>query len=145
METNIIVMSGLQLRKLLEKKLFPITKAYDIRQVELEILVFLAKNKCDDTAKAIMQKKHISKAHISKSINNLHIKGLIQLAEDELDHRVVHISLEEKAYIIVEQVLHIYEECRNILQRNISPKEIAVMRKVLQKMNDNIEEEIKKA
>lgn len=137
-------MFGLQLKKLLEKKMLPIIEECNIRQVELEILFFLANNKCDDTAKAIMQKRHISKAHISKSIDNLYVKGFIRLTPDEFDHRMMHISLEEKAHAVVEKVVHVHRECKNVLHRNISQEEVAIMYKVFKKMSSNIEDEIKK-
>lgn len=40
METNEIVLSGLQLKKLMMRKVEPIMKAYDLRPVELDLLFF---------------------------------------------------------------------------------------------------------
>lgn len=41
METNDIVMSGVQLKKLIAKKVEPIIHEYQLRPVEMDILVFL--------------------------------------------------------------------------------------------------------
>ena len=65
METNEVVMSGLQLKKLLSRKVEPIMLDCDLRPVELDILVFLYSEKNIDTAKGISRKKHLSKAHVS--------------------------------------------------------------------------------
>ena len=78
METSEIVLSGIQLKKLMEHMELPIMEKYQLRPVELDILVFLYHSK-GNTAKEIMKKKCISKAHISKSIDNLYSKGYVKL------------------------------------------------------------------
>lgn len=142
METNDIVMSGLQLKKLIAKKVEPIIQECDLRPVELDILAFLYREKNIDTAKEIIQKKHLSKAHISKSIDNLRSKGFIQVNEDENDHRVFHISLTEKSKEVIRKVINVYAECKDIMQKNISPDELEIVKKVISKMNQNINQEL---
>lgn len=142
METADFVMSGLQLKKLIIKKVEPIMQECDLRPVELDILVFLQSEKNADTAKEIIQKKHLSKAHISKSIENLRTKGFILLSEDENDHRVLHISLTERSKEVVGKVIDIYAECRDIVQKGISPEELAIVKEVIAKMNENINREL---
>lgn len=142
METNEVVMSGVQLKKLIVKKVGPIIQECKLRPVELDILVFLQREKDIDTAKGIIQKKHLSKAHISKSIDNLHSRGYIQLSEDDKDHRILHIHLTEMSEEIVRKVIHVYEECRDIMQKGISPEELEIVKRVFSKMNQNINEEL---
>lgn len=142
METNDVVMSGIQLKKLMAKKVEPIIQECDLRPVELDILVFLQREKNIDTAKGIIKKKHLSKAHISKSIDNLRTKGFIRISEDESDHRILHISLTEKSREIVQKVMDVYAECRDIMQRGISSEELEIVRKVIGRMNQNINEEL---
>ena len=142
METNEVVMSGVQLKKLLSRKVEPIMQDCDLRPVELDILVLLHREKNIDTAKGIIQKKHLSKAHISKSIDNLCLGGFIEIAEDENDHRILHISLTEKSREIIGKVTKVYEECREIMQKGISKEELDVVKKVISKMNENINHEL---
>lgn len=89
-----------------------------------------------------MQKKHLSKAHISKSIDNLRTKGFIHINEDENDHRVLHISLTDKSKEVVGKVIKVYEECKDIMQKNISAEELETVRQVITKINQNINEEL---
>lgn len=142
METNDVVMSGIQLKKLMAKKVEPIIHECGLRPVEVDILVFLHREKSIDTAKGIIQMKHLSKAHISKSIDNLRSRGYIQLSEDENDHRIWHISLTERSKEVIRQVTDIYADCREIMQRGISPEELEIVKKVISKMNQNINEEL---
>lgn len=142
METNDVVMSGAQLKKMISRKADPIMQEYDLRPVELDILVFLRKEKNVDTAKGIIERRHLSKAHISKSIENLRVGGFIQITEDEDDHRVLHIGLTEKSNEVIRKMSEIYAECRRIMQEGISPEELDIVKKVLKKMNDNINREL---
>ena len=70
---------GAELKKLLEKKSEPLMQKYGLRKIELDILAYLASGHYGDTAKDIMGQKHISKAHVSKSIDNLKALGFIRL------------------------------------------------------------------
>lgn len=142
METNIMVTSGMQLKKMIEKKVKPVMEEYGLRPVELEILVFLSREHAIDTAKEIIQRTPFSKAHISKSLDNLRTKGFISLNEDEHDHRILHIHLAEKSEEAVKRVSRIYEECREIMQRGISQEDLEIVKKVILKMNENINREL---
>lgn len=137
METNEIVLSGVQLKKLMEHMELPIMEKYQLRQVELDILVFLYLSR-GNTAKEIMKKKCISKAHVSKSIDNLYSKGYVRLMEDTKDHRVIHIGLTEAAIQIAQETIQIHEVCRSILLKDISEEEFELVKKVTKKMLENI-------
>lgn len=138
METNDVVMSGVQLKKLVSRKVDPIIQEYELRPVELDILFFLWKEKHVDTAKGIIKRKHLSKAHISKSIENLRLGEFIKITEDEKDHRILHISLTEKSDEVIRKVTKVYAECREIMQRGIDSAEIEVTKRVVLKMIENI-------
>ena len=83
MRDSMINTCGMNMRKLLEKKSEVLVQKYGVRNVELEILLFLYHSSCGDTAKDIVEQKNLSKAHISKSVDNLRTKGFVVLIEDE--------------------------------------------------------------
>lgn len=142
METNDFIISGMHLKKMLEKKIEPIMEEYNLRPVELDILVLLHREKNIDTAREIVKRKHLSKAHISKCIENLSEKGFIQIHEDEEDHRILHIELTEKSKEVVKRMLLVYGECKEIMQQGISREELEVVKNVILKMNENISREL---
>lgn len=142
METNEIVMSGRQLKKLLEKKSEFIMSEYGLRPVELDLLVFLDRETNIDTAKEIVERKHLSKAHISKAIENLRDRGFIQIVEDEADHRIMHLRLTEKSDEVVVKMKQILKECKEIMQSGISLEELEIVKKVFAKINQNINREL---
>ena len=71
MEIDEMMLQGICLRKLLERKLTPLMQEYGLLPVELDILFFLDMQKGVDTARGLIRTRHMSKAHISKSVDNL--------------------------------------------------------------------------
>ena len=55
-----------------------------------------------------MEEKNLSKAHISKSVDNLRAKGFVVLTEDENDRRKRHIELTEKAVEAAKNMLEVH-------------------------------------
>ena len=134
MDAYDLITSGLQLRKLLAKRVEPIMEEYGLRPVELDILEFITKE--------IIHRIHLSKSHISKSLEHLLEKGLINMKEDEDDRRVMRITLTEASYKVIDKVNVAYEQCRQILTEGVSEEELQVFRRVIRQMNDNVNGEL---
>lgn len=141
MDAYDLITSGLQLRKLLAKRVEPIMEEYGLRPVELDILEFITKENID-TAKEIIHRIRLSKSHISKSLEHLLEKGLINMKEDEDDRRVMRITLTEASYKVIDKVNVAYEQCRQILTEGVSEEELQVFRRVIRQMNDNVNGEL---
>ena len=69
MDAYDLITSGLQLRKLLAKRVEPIMEEYGLRPVELDILEFITKENID-TAKEIIHRIHLSKSIFSLVMNS---------------------------------------------------------------------------
>lgn len=133
---------GSKLKKMLEKKSEELMKLYDLRKIELDILFYLYREKESDIAKDIMKYMYISKAHISKSVENLRSRELIYLKEDDNDHRVYHLILTSKAHEIIKEFSLIHEECLEIIMSGISKEEKDTVNKVIKKVFKNINKEL---
>ena len=140
MRDSMINTCGMKMRKLLEKKSEVLVQKYGVRNVELEILLFLYHSSCGDTAKDIVEQKNLSKAHISKSVDNLRAKGFVVLIEDDNDRRKRHIELTQKA----KEMLEVHNDCKRIIMRYVTEEEKAVMDRVMQKMLRSLDEELQK-
>ena len=144
MRDSIINICGMKMRKLLDKKSEVLSQKYGVRNVELEILLFLYHSPCGDTAKDIVEEKNLSKAHISKSVDNLRAKGFVVLTEDENDRRKRHIELTQKAEEAAKEMLEIHNECKRIIMRYVTEEEKEVMNRVMEKMLASLDEELQK-
>lgn len=136
--------TGRQIRKLIEKKSEHIMEKYGLRMIEIDILVMLHKAKNIDTAKKIIDKKHISKAHVSKSIDNLKRLGFIELLDDEEDRRITHITLSEKADEVVKEEVAVYRKCRELMFSGVTEYEREIVKDVLAKMAGNLAAELER-
>lgn len=144
MQDSMINTCGMKMRKLLDKKSEVLAQKYGVRNVELEILLFLYHSPCGDTAKDIVEEKHLSKAHISKSVDNLRAKGFVVLTEDKKDRRKRHIELTEKAIEAAKEMLEVHNECKRIIMQYVTDEEREVMGRVMQKMLQSLDEELNK-
>ena len=144
MRDSVINICGMKMRKLLDKKSEVLSQKYGVRNVELEILLFLYHSPCGDTAKDIVEEKNLSKAHISKSVDNLRAKGFVILTEDENDRRKRHIELTQKAEEAAKEMLEIHNECKRIIMRYVTEEEKEVMNRVMEKMLASLDEELQK-
>ena len=142
MRDSMINTCGMKMRKLLDKKSEVLAQKYGVRNVELEILLFLYHSPCGDTAKDIVEEKNLSKAHISKSVDNLRAKGFVILTEDKNDRRKRHIELTEKAVEAAKDMLEVHNECIRIVMRYVTDDEKAVMNQVMEKMIRSLDEEL---
>lgn len=138
------IIAGSQLKKLIEKQAVRLTLKYNLRPVELDIISFLYVSGNMDTAKDIMTSKRLSKAHISKSLDNLHSKGFIIPVDDKYDHRKVHIKLTESAKQAAKEAIAEKEKCRNAALRGLSADEIIFLQRVTDKILHNIDIELNK-
>ncbi len=144
MGDSMINICGMKMRKLLDKKSEVLTQKYGVRNVELEILLFLYHSPCGDTAKDIVEEKNLSKAHISKSVDNLRAKGFVVLTQDENDRRKRHIELTQKAVEAAKEMLEVHNECKEVIMRYVTEEEKKVMNRVMEKMLASLDEELQK-
>lgn len=142
MEANELLSVARQIKKLINKKMEPVLAGWELKPIEVDILVFLNNHSYVDTSKEIMKVFHLSKAHISHSLDNLRENGYIRLAEDMKDHRIMHIIIEEKAKDIIDKVDRVYCSCKDVIQTGITRDEILALKSIIHKINDNIENEL---
>ena len=144
MRDSMINTCGMKMRKRLEKKSEVLVQKYGVRNVELEILLFLYHSSCGDTAKDIVEQKNLSKAHISKSVDNLRAKGLVDTRDEINRLRKRHIEVTQKAEEAAKEMLEVHNDCKRIIMRYVTEEEKAVMDRVMQKMLRSLDEELQK-
>lgn len=139
MEESLDVLTGSQVfRKILEKRCEKLNECYGVRLVEMDILDFLSRAGIHDTAKDIMCELHISKAHISKSVENLHCKGYLIMTEDTDDHRCIHLSITEKAKPLLRAFVAERKQFQEILFAGVTDEEKEILFRATKKIVSNL-------
>jgi DNA-binding MarR family transcriptional regulator len=81
-------------------------------------------------------------SYLLTTLDHLLEKGYINMTEDENDHRIMRITLTQDSYKVINRVNDVYEQCKNVLLRGISDEEMHIFRKIIHKMNNNVDEEL---
>lgn len=132
------MLTGLQTKKLLERTCESEMADCGLRQVELEILYYLACDERGDTASEILRDWHFSKAHISKSVDNLHRHGCITLAEDPDDRRCIHIRPTAEGKALVARYREVRAQVFARIFAGLTEEERLCVRQAVGKIQANI-------
>lgn len=130
-------------RKLNEQKLEKIMEKYDLRKIDMEIIVYLHNYKDVKTAKDIAATEMFTKGHISQSVKRLKERKYIMATQDVSDLRVWNLRLTDKVMPVIHEIDRIKSDMEAFVFSGVTEEEIAVMKTVFGKMCDNINKLLK--
>ena len=108
---------------------------------EMFVLLFLYRNAPEqDTATAIAQAWSVSKPLVTRSVDGLHRRGLLNCVRDENDRRLVHLHLSDAGCTAAQNLHHRCETFAFQLQNGISEQEMQTLCGVMQKMQANLDD-----
>ncbi len=128
-------------KKLYERRCQGLMKKYDLRIADIDVLYFVAHSEGKKYAKDIAD-SGMSKANVSKSVEHLHQRGLVELCADTDDRRCVHIQPTEQAREIITRVQEIRSEMSNSLSEGIAEEDKRAVVRVMQQLGENISGEL---
>lgn len=129
-------------KKLHEKKMCKIHEKYDLRKIDMEIIIYLMNCGEEDTARDIANTNMFTKGHISQSVKRLSDMGYITVTHDQKDQRVQHLRLTDKTELILAELLAQKHEVEKCVFADITEEESRVMKRIFEKMCDNIMKEM---
>lgn len=132
-----------QIMKLYELKMKPVMQKYDLLKIEIDVLLFLHNNPQYDRAKDIVKIRSIAKSHVSKAVDLLYKKGLIDIIKDQEDKRIYHLVTLEKANDIIDDGIICQKEFYDVFFKDMSLDEIMQLQSYFYRMNENVKEELK--
>ena len=120
-------------RNFFEKRL----REFDLTFGEQVIIMFLSRNE-EVNQDAISKRYMIDKGMVAKTLNKLETKGFISREQNPDNKRENIISLTQKGVDILNNIKNIIDEWNEILYEEMSEDEIACMKKLTNKMVENI-------
>lgn len=132
-----------QTAKLYELKMKPVMIKYHLLKIEIDVLMFLHNNPHFDRASDIVKMRGIAKSHVSKAIDLLYKKGLIDVIQDKKDKRINHLIVLNEAHPIIKDGTECQKEFYNVFFKNMSIKDIEQLKIYFSQMNKNVKEELK--
>ncbi len=116
----------------------PVCRKWNLTRNELDVLLFLANNPEYDRAVDIVQRRGMSKSHVSMSIANLEDKGLLRRREDPADRRTVHLALEPAAEPIVQTGRRAQKWFFSYIHQGVTREQLDLMKDFARKVSENI-------
>ena len=112
-----------------------------LARVELDILLFLANNPQFDTATDIVERRCISKAHVSQSVKSLEQRGCLERCYEGDNRRTIHLRLTERAQAAVDVGRQAQLHCFETFMRGFSATELEQLRGYLARIAENVHAE----
>ena len=115
----------------------PLCRELGMPQMAFDILMFLSGNPELCTARDINRHHGFKENILSVNVNKLVSEGYLQRLSVEGDRRKVRLVLTEKAQPIIVRGKRAQEEFDKLIKEGITPEELAVFAKCLEKAGEN--------
>lgn len=129
------------LLRLYDKMLKKVCTKYDLTIAEADIISFLQNNPEKDTAGDIVELRRLSKGAVSKAVESLIQKSLLERTEDAKDRRKIHLALKPQAGPVMESINEVREDFVDTVLDGFTKEEL----KLYSLFFDRLFENIKKA
>lgn len=133
-----VILRGRKFKKLIEGTFATVRKKYDLRQIEIEILLFLKKYP-NTSSSEIYRALDVNKGHVSQAMDNLCKKNFLESRQDESDRRYVSYQVTDSGKRVVEESLKLRDNMLKQVFAEFSKEEMEMMCKISKKLIDNID------
>lgn len=118
----------------------PICKEYDLPPLAVDILLFIANNPINATAKDICRFRGLKTGIVSVHIERLVKEGYLNRLDDPNDRRKVLLELTDVSKPIIEKGKNIQSAFSECLVKGISPNDVAALHRALDTFRRNIDD-----
>ena len=130
--------TGLQnLFRLYDKLLKKVCMKYDLSLIEADVISFLRNNPGKDTAADIVELRMLSKGAVSKAVEVLVQRSLLERIPDGKDRRKIHLRLKPEANPITENIDEVREEFLDTILEGFSKEEVEMQVRLNQRLFEN--------
>ena len=129
---------GMQsLFRLYDKLLKKVCMKYDLSLIEADVISFLRNNPGKDTAADIVELRMLSKGAVSKAVEVLVQRSLLERIPDGKDRRKIHLRLKPESKPITEAIDEVREEFLDTILEGFSQEELETHISLLRRLFDN--------
>ncbi len=135
---------GLSLfKKIYDQSLEPVCKKYQLTRMELDILLFLANNPGYDTAKDIIERRRLTKSHVSMSLKDLERRDLVQKEYYPGNQKTAHLKLSSASIQMVAEGQQAQKKFFQTVFRDFNPEDVSWMEDYFERMRKNMQNALK--
>lgn len=123
--------------RLYDKLLKKVCMEHDLTMIEADIISFLQNNPGKDTAADIVELRLLSKGAVSKGVESLIQKSLLERIPDTEDRRKIHLRLKPQAGPVTETVNEVRDGFLETVLDGFTKEELETQDRFLKKLFDN--------
>ncbi len=130
-------------KKIYDQSLEPVCKKYQLTRMELDILLFLANNPGYDTAKDIIERRRLTKSHVSMSLKDLERRDLVQKEYYPGNQKTAHLKLSSASIQMVAEGQQAQKKFFQTVFRDFNPEDVSRMEDYFERMRKNMQNALK--
>lgn len=127
------------LRKLYGVLFAPLLERWGLTQLEADIILFLANNPEYDTARDMVEKRHLAKSHVSVGIEALATRGLLERSTQAGNRKTIHLRLAGDAAPIAAEGQALQRRYGELLFAGITEEERRLLFRLLEQVGRNVD------
>lgn len=127
------------MRKLYGSMFAPLLARYGLTQTEADVLLFLANNPEYDTARDMVEHRHLAKSHVSASVDALAERGLLERFYRDGNRKTIHLRLTPQARPITEEGTHLQNRFGALIIAGFSEAEMLQLNALMRRMQQNVD------
>lgn len=132
------------IKKLYDNSFDDLRIKYGLTMNEIMFLLYLDKNKANNTASEIVENLVTTKSHISKSIDSLAKANIIIRIQDELDKKIIRLYISDTANDLLDDLRTREEIINRTITKGIPKDDLETFNRVLEQMKKNVYDLINK-
>ena len=136
-KTTELFMGLRSLFRLYDKMLKKVCTEHDLTVIEADIISFLQNNPGKDTAADIVELRMLSKGAVSKAVESLIQKSLLERIPDTEDRRKIHLRLKSQAGPVTESIDRVREEFLDTVLEGFTKDELELHSQFFDRLIDN--------
>lgn len=127
------------MRRLYGSLFAPMLARYALTQTEADVLMFLANNPECDTARDMVEQRHLAKSHVSASVDALVQRGLLERFFRDGNRKTIHLRPIEQARPVIEEGTRVQNRFGAVMIAGFSEEEVLQLEFLMRRMQENID------
>ena len=117
-----------------------VTRRFALTQMQLDVLLFLANNPQYDTARDLVEVRHLSKSHVSAAVDDLVQRGFLLRQQKAGNKKLIHLRLLPAADEVIRAGQAAQQDFFEQLFVGFTPAERTQLTELLSRVETNAEE-----
>lgn len=134
-----------QTMKLYDQCLDGVRQQYGLSKLETIIISFLHNNPGHDTVGEIAEMRMLSKGNVSRGVDSLTARGLLERINDQTDRRWVHLRLKPEARPVVQDISVAAATFRELVFDGFTPEDFERFHDLNVKLTRNVSRNLERS